>query len=234
MEKRQPPMPGPGKVRVLLVDDHPIVRQGLSQLVGQEPDMEVCGEAESASAALKAIAALKPTVAVVDLSLKQSSGLELIKDIKVRHPDLPVLVLSMHDESFYAERALRAGARGYMMKEEAAEKIRDGIRRVAGGEVYVSDAMASRLLSTLVSGPRPLGGSGADLLSDRELEVFELIGRGVATRTIAAQLHLSIKTIESHRANIKRKLNLQSATELMQRAMQWVESEKKDRKPPPD
>jgi len=226
MVKAHTPATKSDKIRILLVDDHPIVRQGLGQLIAQEPDMEVCGEAESAPEALRAIANLKPTVAVVDISLKDSSGVELIKDVKVRYPALPVLVLSMHDESFYAERVLRAGARGYVTKEEASETVLAAIRRVLRGEIYLSEKMASKMLSVFVGGPRQPVGSSMDLLSDRELEVFELIGRGLQTREVAQKLHLSVKTIESHRANIKRKLGLANATELMQRAIQWVEVEK--------
>ena len=210
------------KARVLVVDDHPVVRQGMAQLIGHEPDLEVCGEAASAPDALKAISACRPDVAVVDLSLKGVSGLELLKDIKVRHPRLPVLVLSMADENIFAERALRAGARGYMMKEEAAEKVPDAIRCVMSGRIYLSDAMSSRLLHQFVDG-RTEAGSAVDSLSDRELEVFQLIGQGLGTGEIARRLHLSPKTIETYRAHIKEKMNLESATELLQHAIQYVQ-----------
>ncbi|MBE3070212.1 MAG: response regulator transcription factor [Planctomycetes bacterium] len=209
--------------RVLVVDDHPVVRQGLALLINHEPDLAVCGEAATAAEALKAIADTRPDVAIVDLSLKGASGLDLIKDIKVRHPGLPVLVLSMSDENVYAERALRAGARGYMMKEEATEKVLTALRRVLAGAVYLSDAMASRLLSQFVAGDAPGGGSPVDRLSDRELEVFRLIGQGLGTGEIAHRLHLSPKTIETHRAHIKVKLGLDSGTDLLRQAIRFVE-----------
>jgi DNA-binding NarL/FixJ family response regulator len=212
-----------GKAKVLIVDDHPIVRQGVGQLINQEADLMVCAEAETAPDALKAIAAHQPDVAVVDLSLKGVSGLELIKDIKVRFPTLPVLVLSMFDETIYAERVLRAGARGYMMKEEATQKVLMAIRRVLNGEIYLSDAMASRLLSVFTTGARDGKTSPVDLLSDRELEVFQLIGEGLGTSQIARKLHLSPKTIETYRAHIKEKLNLDSAAKLLQHAIQWTQ-----------
>ncbi|MCX5670203.1 MAG: response regulator transcription factor [Planctomycetota bacterium] len=212
------------KAKVLVVDDHPVVRQGMAQLISHEPDLTVCGEAGSVPEALQAIAACHPDVAVVDLSLKGASGLELLKDIKVRYPRLPVLVLSMADENVFAERALRAGARGYMMKEEAAEKVLEAIRCVMAGRIYLSDAMASRLLHQFVDGKSEAGASPVDGLSDRELEVFQLIGRGLGTGEIARQLHLSPKTIETYRAHIKNKMNLESATELLQHAIQYVQS----------
>jgi len=213
----------PRKARILIVDDHPIVRQGLVQMLGHEPDMEACGEAESAAEALKAIAAATPDAAIVDLSLKDSSGLELLKDIRVRYPRLPVLVLSVYDESMYAERALRAGARGYMMKEEAAEKVVTAIRRILAGQIYLSEAMASRLLHVLVDGRPDAGLSPAERLSDRELEVFQLIGQGFGNTEIARRLHLSPRTVETYRGHIKEKLNLSGATELLQHAIQWAQ-----------
>jgi DNA-binding NarL/FixJ family response regulator len=212
------------KFRILIVDDHPIVRQGLVQMIGHEPDMIVCGEAESAHEALKVIAASTPDVAVVDLSLKGISGLELLKDIKVRYPKLPVLVLSMFDESIYAERALRAGARGYMMKEEASEKVLTAVRSILAGQIYLSDTMASRLLNMAVLGRGDGGASPSERLSDRELEVFRLIGQGYGNTDIARQLHLSPKTVETYRAHIKDKLNLTSSTELLQHAIKWTQS----------
>jgi DNA-binding NarL/FixJ family response regulator len=213
------------KYRILIVDDHPIVRQGLVQMIGHEPDMIVCGEAESAHEALKVIATGAPDVAVVDLSLKGVSGLELLKDIKVRYPKLPVLVLSMFDESIYAERALRAGARGYMMKEEASEKVLTAVRNILAGQIYLSDTMASRLLNMAVLGRGGDGGaSPSERLSDRELEVFRLIGQGYGNTDIARQLHLSPKTVETYRAHIKDKLNLASSTELLQHAIKWTQS----------
>jgi len=207
---------------VLIVDDHPIVRQGLAQLIDQEHDLHVCGQAEDAHAALKAIRELTPDLAVVDISLKDTSGIELIKDIKVQHPGLPVLTLSMHDEGIYAERALRAGARGYVMKQEATERVVTAIRRVLAGEMYVSEGMAAKMVSKLVAGPAQTGGSPVDRLSDRELEVFRLIGTGYGTREMAEKLHLSVKTIETYRAHIKEKLDLLDANELLRTAINWV------------
>jgi DNA-binding NarL/FixJ family response regulator len=218
---KAPPRP---KFKVLVVDDHPIVRQGLVQMVNRESDMIVCGEAETAHDALKAAAAVVPDVAIVDLSLKGTSGLELLKDMKVRYPKLPILVLSMYEESMYAERALRAGARGYMMKEEASEKVLTALRCLLLGQVYLSETMASRLLSFAVGGHSSDGASPADRLSDRELEVFRLIGHGFGNTNIATQLHLSPKTVETYRAHIKEKLNLTSSTELLQHAIKWAQT----------
>jgi DNA-binding NarL/FixJ family response regulator len=209
--------------KVLIVDDHPIVRQGIRLLVDQEPDMAVCGEADCATEAMKAIENTGPDVAIVDLSLKDSSGLDLIKDIRIRYPDLVVLVLSMRDEFFYAERVLRAGARGYITKEEGTEKVIDGIRKVLAGEICLAEKLAAKMISRMVEGPRVAAGPSVQNLSDRELEVFELLGRGLTTREIAEKLHLSIKTIESHREHIKDKLKLANANELLKQAIQWVQ-----------
>ena len=209
--------------RVYIVDDHPIVRHGIAQLIDQQPDLEVCGEAEGAHEALKAIAALKPDVVTVDLSLKGGHGLDLIKDVRERFPRLPVLVVSMHDESLYAERVLRAGARGYIMKHEATDRVAVAIRQVLRGEIYVSDRMASRIMQKIVRTPEGAAPSFLASLSDRELEVFHLIGQGHGTRQIADRLHLSVKTIETYRAHIKDKLNLGTATELVRHAVQWAQ-----------
>ena len=211
------------KKQVFLVDDHPLVRQALSQLINQEGDLAVCGEAEGAPEALRSIAALKPDVAVVDLTLKEGSGLDLVKDLKLRHPDLPVLVLSMHDESTYAERLLRSGARGYVMKDQASDKVVTALRRVLDGEVYLSEKMSARILHKLVGGAAA-SASPVDLLSDRELQVFDLIGQGIGTRRIAEKLHLSVKTVETYREHIKIKLKLDNATDLLQHAIQWAQS----------
>ena len=213
------------KKKIAIIDDHPIVRQGLAELIAHQPELVVCGDAEDAAGALEMIEDSKPDIAVVDISLKNSSGIELIKDIKVRFPDLLILVLSMHDESFYAERVLRAGARGYVTKEEATESVITAIRKLLDGGIYLSEKMASKMLSKFVDGPPEMGGLPVDRLTDRELEVFELIGRGISTRQVAERLHLSIKTIESHRENIKRKLKLENATELLQHAVKWVQVE---------
>lgn len=211
--------------RVLLVDDHPVVRRGLAELIDQEPGFSVCGEAQNAQEALDAVAGLQPNLAIVDVSLQGTSGIELIKDLKIRYPDMLVLVLSMHDETLYAERVLRAGARGYVMKEAATEKLMTAIRKVLSGQIYLSEKMAARALSKFVRGARDADGSPLERLSDRELQVFELIGRGRSTRQIAETLHLSVKTIESHREHIKEKLRLTTATELVQHAIQWVQFE---------
>jgi len=210
------------KARVLVVDDHPIVRQGVAQLINHEADLAVCAEADSAAEAVRAVAESRPDVAVVDLSLREASGLELLKDLKVRFPRLPVLVLSMYDESVYAERALRAGARGYIMKEAPPEQVLEAIRRVLAGEVYLSGAASSRLLKRLTAGrPREVQ-SPMDGLSDRELEVFRLIGAGLGNKEVARRLHLSPKTIDTYRARLKEKLGLASAKELLRHAIQWT------------
>lgn len=214
-----------GKFRVLLVDDHPILRRGLTQMINQEPDLMVCGEAEDASKGFEAVGTLQPDVALVDISLKTGNGIELIKNIKARYPDLPMLVLSMHDESLYAERALRAGSLGYIMKEEATEQVLVAIRRVLNGEVFLSDKMKSKMLQQLATGRHKIVTSPIEHLTDRELEVFRLIGEGRSTRQIAAELHLSVRTVEAYREYIKSKLNLKNATELVQHAFHWVHHE---------
>jgi len=213
--------------RVIIVDDHPVFRQGLTQLIDQEPDLQVCGHAEDAHQAMKAIKDLKPDMVIVDISLGGTSGMDLIKDIRIHCPDLPILTLSMHDESLYAERALRAGAKGYIMKREAPEQVVTAIRRVLAGAVYVSDTMAAKMVTRLASGIAPLGASPVDALSDRELEVFRLIGEGHKTRDVAAKLHLSVKTIETYRAHIKEKLGFRDGNELFRCAVEWVSSESK-------
>jgi DNA-binding NarL/FixJ family response regulator len=212
-------------VRLLLVDDHPILRQGLAQLINQENDLMVCAETSNAHTALDAIEQHKPDLCVIDISLEGSNGIELLKNIRARHPKVPVLVLSMHDESLYAERVLRAGAKGYVMKQEATEKVLTAIRRVMNNEIYVSDRLSDRMLHQFVGGKPLQGDSPMEQLSDRELEVFQLIGQGHGTRQIAKELHLSVKTIESYRAHLKQKLKLKNGTELVQHAIQWVQSE---------
>jgi DNA-binding NarL/FixJ family response regulator len=213
-------------VRVLIVDDHPLLRKGVGQLIDQEKDLSVVGEAEDAQKAITAIEDTKPDIALIDITLNGASGIELLKNVKSRFPKLKMLVLSMHDESVYAHRALRAGASGYIMKQEGSEKVLTAMRKVLRGEVYLSERLGDRMLHTLVNGRTSLTSSPVEELSDRELEVFNLIGQGHGTRPIAEKLHLSIKTIESHRAHIKEKLNLQNATELVHHAIQWVQSEK--------
>lgn len=212
------------KTNILIVDDHPIVRQGLAELVNHEDDLVVCGQAEDAHQAMKAVKELTPDMAIVDISLKQTSGMELIKDLNAQYPNLPVLALSMHDESLYAERALRAGARGYIMKAEATEKVIMAIRKIMSGEIYISDIMASKMMRKLVGGNAEINTSPVERLSNRELEVFQLIGKGFGTRQISERLFLSTKTIETYRAHIKEKLNLADAAELLQYAIQWVNS----------
>ena len=212
--------------RIVIVDDHPLLRKGVGQLINNEKDLLVVGEAEDAAKALTAIELSRPDVALIDISLGGASGIELLKNIKARFPKLQVLVLSMHDESVYAHRALRAGASGYIMKQEATEKVLTALRKVLRGEVYLSERLGTRMLNTLVGGRSSAAASPIEALSDRELEVFSLIGQGLGTRPIAEKLHLSVKTIESHRAHIKDKLNLQSATELVHHAIQWVQSER--------
>ena len=208
--------------RILIVEDHPIMRSGLVQLISNEKDLLVVGQFEEAGSAFGSIEKLKPDVAIVDLSLKGSSGLELIKSIKAAYPKLLMLVLSMYDESVYAERVLRAGAAGYVMKQEATDRVLIALRKVLNGGIYLSERMSSKFMHQLVGGgiKTTNGGSLIERLSDRELEVFGLIGEGRGTRQIAEQLHLSVKTVESHRAHIKEKLNLRSATELVHRAIQ--------------
>src|SRR5580658_8678647 len=213
-------------VRVLIVDDHPLLRKGVSQLIDQEKDLSVVGEAEDANKAISAIENTKPDVALIDITLNGASGIELLKNIKVRFPKLKMLVLSMHDETVYAHRALRAGASGYIMKQEGTERVLTAMRKVLRGEVYLSERLGDRMLHSLVNGRAQLTNSPVEELSDRELEVFNLIGQGHGTRPIAEKLHLSIKTIESHRAHIKEKLNLQNASELVHHAIQWVQSER--------
>jgi DNA-binding NarL/FixJ family response regulator len=211
----------PRKKTVFVVDDHPIVRQGLALLINQEADLMVCGEAEEMYSALSAMHSLRPDILIVDISLNGPDGLELLKNIRLASPRLPVLILSMHDESIYAERALRAGANGYIMKQEATEKVLVALRRILSGEIYVSDRIANSMLRHYVRGVNPSEHSSISDLTDRELEVFRLIGEGHGTRQIAEALHLSVKTVESYQAHIKEKLSLRSARELVQHAVQW-------------
>jgi len=215
-----------GKKKVFLVDDHPVVRQGLSLLINREADLAVCGEAEEMQVALPAIITADPDILVVDISLHGPDGLELLKNVRLKSPRLPVLILSMHDESIYAERALRAGANGYIMKQEATEKVLVALRRILSGEIYVSERIANNMLQHYVRGGAPKAQSQVAELTARELEVFRLIGEGNGTRQIADQLHLSVKTVESYQAHIKYKLSLRSARELVQHAIQWTVSEK--------
>lgn len=222
MKKEKPAAPVATK-NILIVDDHPIVRQGVRHVIEQEPDLRVCAEAESASEALHALQNHKLDLAIVDISLKGTDGLELTKWIRAQDEKLPVLIMSMHDESLYAERVLRAGAHGYIMKAEVADKIVGAVRRVLKGEIYLSEKVGQNILHEVSGRSTPADESPIKQLSDRELEVFRLIGQGHGTREIASMLHLSIKTIETYRAHIKEKLGLASATQLVRYAAQWVE-----------
>jgi DNA-binding NarL/FixJ family response regulator len=214
------------KKRVMVVDDHPIVRQGLALLINRESDLVVCGEAEEAMGAMHVLASARPDVLIVDISLNGPDGIDLLKNIRNTHPTLPVLILSMHDEMIYAERALRAGANGYIMKQEATEKVLIAVRRILNGEIYVSERISNQILKQYITGSGTVRNSSIGDLSDRELEVFRLIGEGHGTRQIAEELHVSVKTVESYQAHIKEKLSLRSARELMQRAFAWHMSEK--------
>ncbi|MEX0774342.1 MAG: response regulator transcription factor [Phycisphaeraceae bacterium] len=213
------------KTRVLLVDDHPIVRKGMAQLIEAEGNLEICGETGDAAEAISMIAKLKPDLAVIDVSLSGNDGIDLIKQIKARGDEVKVLVASMFDETLYAERALHAGAAGYINKNEAATKIVEAIQQVLRGKVYLSDKMTDRLLTRVAHGEEDINRSPINSLSDRELEVFRLIGDGLTTRQIAEKLHLSTKTIETYRDHIKAKLNLKHNTELIRRAVQWTLSQ---------
>jgi DNA-binding NarL/FixJ family response regulator len=208
------------KKTVFIVDDHPLLRQGLALLVNRERDLVVCGEAEEAQTAMSEIALKKPDILIADISLNGPDGLDLLKSLRMLYPNLPVLILSMHDESIYAERALRARANGYIMKQEATEKVLVAVRRILGGDIYLSDRMANKLLHQYISGASADMNSRLSALSDRELEVFRLIGEGRSTRQIAEKLHLSVKTVETYQAHIKDKLSLHSGRELVQHAIQ--------------
>jgi len=213
------------RARILLVDDHPIVIQGLTQLINEQDDMEVCGAAPDTARALHLAGTTHPDLVIVDISLQGSDGINLLKDLKTRHPHLLTMVLSLHEESLYAERALRAGARGYVMKHAPPVSVMAAIRRVLAGELCVSDKIARRMLAQAVAPHRPPATSPIESLSDRELEVFRLIGRGRSTKEIADDLRLSVKTVEAYRAHIKEKLRIASAAELIQQATLWVQRE---------
>jgi len=210
--------------RVLLVDDHPIVRQGLKRLIGTEPGLVVCAEAEGVREARQAIREHAPDVVVADVSLKDGDGIHLVKDIRAHYPDLPVLVLSMHDESVYAERLLAAGANGYIMKDAASDQFIRALRRVLEGGVYVSDALAPRLAGRRTVAAPTDDRQPISRLSNRELQILQMIGRGLSSRQIAETLHLSVKTVEAHRQRIKGKLELASGAQLVQFAAHWVAS----------
>ncbi len=209
------------RARILLVDDHPLVRERLAEIINREADLIVSGEAGDRQAAIDAILATPPDLVIIDLTLKNSDGLELIKDIRVRWPGLRMLVVSMHDESLYAERVIRAGAMGYITKQEATRKILLAIRRVLSGSIYLNEKVANRLLTRLTQHGDPISGTPAELLADREFQVFELTGRGLNTHEIAARLNIAVKTVETYRARIREKLKLKDASELLQSAISW-------------
>jgi DNA-binding NarL/FixJ family response regulator len=222
MSAREAGRQGKAGRRILVVDDHPMTRYGITQLLQQEPDLEVCGEAGSARQALSAVEALAPDMVLTDLSMPGQHGLEFIKDMHALHPDMDVLVVSMHDETLFAERVLRAGARGYIMKNEGGEKLVEAVRLVLQGKVYISEPLSSSLLDHF-TGRRPSNsGKALGKLTDREFEVFQLIGKGLATREIAQTLHVSIKTVDTHRLHVRQKLKLKSGPELIKHAVQFV------------
>jgi DNA-binding NarL/FixJ family response regulator len=220
-------LPSPDPARIVLVDDHPMVRERLAEVINREPDLSVCGEAEDRGGALEMIGRVRPRLAIVDLTLKRSNGLDLIKDLHVMHPELLILVLSMQDENLYAERVIRAGAHGYITKQEATRKILDAIRQVMAGKIFLSGELSAEILA------RMLGRSKAatrtlDVLSDRELQVFGLVGEGFGTRQIAEQLGLDVKTVETYRTRIKEKLELKDASELLRQAIAWKRDQPND------
>jgi DNA-binding NarL/FixJ family response regulator len=222
------PSHAPGKRKVLIVDDHPIVRQGLRLMIDEEPDLKVCGEAQSEREARIAIRDLEPDVVIVDISLVQGDGLELVRDVHAHHPALPMLVLSMHDELIYAERLLAAGASGYIMKQAASDQLLVALRRVLSGERYVSESLAENLgRARGGADSRTRGDDPIERLSNRELQVLSLIGRGQSSREAAERLGLSVKTVETHRQSLKRKLNLATNAQLLQYAINWYATRSK-------
>jgi DNA-binding NarL/FixJ family response regulator len=215
-----------GKSRIFLVDDHPLVREWLTNFLNQQPDLEVCGEADNAAQALRGMAATKPNLAIVDISLNAASGLELVKDLCIRHPLIASLVLSMHEEDLYAERAMRAGARGYVRKRETSKNILAAIRRVLEGGIYISQKLSNAMAQKFLEGQEAVGiaQSRVGQLSDRELEVFQMLGQGKSTSQIAEQLHISLKTVQAYCVRAKEKLGLTAATELVREAILWEEN----------
>lgn len=215
------------KTRILIVDDHPMTRSGLVHLINHQSEMVVDGEAEDAAQALDLLASKRPDLMLIDITLPGKSGLELIKDVKAMHPDLPMLVLSMHDESLYADRVLRAGARGYITKHEGGDKLMGAIRHVLSGRIYVSESMSAHILEIFSGGQTGIDRSSIQKLSDREFEVFEALGEGLSSREIAKKLHLSAKTVDAHRANIKTKLNINTTAELISFSARWTATQSK-------
>jgi DNA-binding NarL/FixJ family response regulator len=216
---------GKRKTQILIVDDHPVVREGLETILNHEQDLRVCGQAEDTAGALEAVAGLKPDIAIVDISLKHSDGIELTKTLKARYPDIAVIVLSIHDESVYAERVLLAGAQAYLMKDSAADNIVKAVRRVLRGEIYVSDAVSDKFLHIIAGDKTGTSKTPIENLSDREFETFRLIGQGYKASQIASQLHLSVKTIETYRSRIKDKLGLVNAAQLLQYSISWAKNQ---------
>ena len=222
------------KKKILIVEDHPIFRWGLSELINQEPDLVVCGDATDVSGAWKAIDRLKPDLIIADITLENSDGIDLTKEVSRRNRNIPVLILSMHDQFLYAERALHAGARGYIMKQEAMESVVTAIRQVLAGRIYLNDHVKDQILVNLADRPAGGGRSPMERLTDRELEVFRMIGKGFSTREIASTLHLSIKTIGTYRERIKEKLNLKHANDLVRHAVHWEKTGRNPDKTPSD
>jgi DNA-binding NarL/FixJ family response regulator len=209
--------------QIYIVDDHPLMRKGLAMTLEKEVGFELCGQAESAEQALSEILDLKPDVAIIDISLPGMNGLELVKNLLHQSPEQKILIVSRHDEELYAERALRAGAKGYLMKLEAVDVLVQAINQILNGGIYLSNKIGNKLLMKLATGSNSKSDNPLDQLSDRELEVFELTGKGLSTKEIGEKLHISVKTVESHRANIKDKLHIDTANELMRHAVRWVE-----------
>jgi DNA-binding NarL/FixJ family response regulator len=210
------------KNRILIVDDHPLFCEGLQRMIDRHPSLEVCGQAADAGSAMKAVAELKPDLVLMDITLEGTNGIDVTKSLKAKYPDLPILVVSMHDEALYAERALRAGAQGYIMKNQPIQIVRDAIFKVLGGDIFLSEKMSTSVLAKLLLGKKDESRSPIELLSDRELEVFQMLGEGKSSRQIAEVLNLSIPTIHSFRNRIKEKLQFKNSTELVLHAMQWV------------
>jgi DNA-binding NarL/FixJ family response regulator len=217
---------GKRKTRIFLVDDHPLVREWMTNLINQQEDLEVCGEAEDAKSALAGIAGMAPQLAIIDISLNAASGLELLKDLRLQHPSVASIVLSMHEEELYAERAMRAGARGYVRKRETSKNILAAIRRVLEGGIYVSEKLSNAMALKFLRGQEAVGvaASRIEQLSDRELEVFRMLGQGLSTSQIAEQLHISLKTVQAYCVRAKEKLGLATAAELVREAILWEES----------
>jgi DNA-binding NarL/FixJ family response regulator len=213
--------------RIMIVDDHPMMRAGLAQLIGNQPELDICGEAANPAEALERVTRLKPDLLLADITMPGRGGVEFVKDLLALLPELRVLVVSMHDENIYAERVLRAGARGYIMKEAGSENLLVAIRQVLNGLVYVSPMISARILGNLSTRKPRASSSPIEKLSDREFEVFQLIGEGKSTADIARQLHLSSKTVDVHRSHIKEKLDLKDATALVHQAIRWVEAQNK-------